>query len=65
MPPLPSAVLHKPTLYVELDRRVDLPLLQSKFRHVSAVGSLTRKNGSDAGATYRLFLASDPVAPLL
>lgn len=65
LPPLPSAVLQKPTLYVELDRRVDLPLLQSKFRHVSAVGSLTRKNGSDAGATYRLFLASDPVAPLL
>jgi 4-amino-4-deoxy-L-arabinose transferase-like glycosyltransferase len=65
LPPLSPAVLQKPVLYVELDRRVDLPLLKSKFRNVMEVGTLTRKNGSAAGATYRLFLASDPPAPPL
>jgi hypothetical protein len=65
LPPLSPAVLQKPVLYVELDRRVDLPLLKSKFRNVTEVGTLTRKNGSAAGATYRLFLASDPPAPPL
>lgn len=65
LPPLPPALLQKPVLYVELDRRVDLPLLKSKFRHVTEVGTLTRKNGGAAGATYRLFLASDPPAPPL
>ncbi|AGK58368.1 hypothetical protein HYPDE_33478 [Hyphomicrobium denitrificans 1NES1] len=65
LPPLPPALLQKPVLYVELQRRVDLPLLKSKFRNVAEVGTLTRKNGTPAGATYRLFLASDPLAPPL
>jgi hypothetical protein len=59
LPPLPQVLLVKPALYVELDRRVDLPLLRAKFRSVVAVGSLIRDNGGD-GATYRLFLLSDP-----
>jgi 4-amino-4-deoxy-L-arabinose transferase-like glycosyltransferase len=63
LPPLPAALLQKPALYVELDRRVDLPLLRSKFRKVTALGTLTRENGSPAGATYRLFLVSDPPVP--
>ncbi|MFA7307713.1 MAG: glycosyltransferase family 39 protein [Hyphomicrobium sp.] len=65
LPPISSEVLHKPVLYVELDRRVDLPLLKSKFRTVTELGTLTRSNGSANGATYRLFLASDPIAPPL
>jgi 4-amino-4-deoxy-L-arabinose transferase-like glycosyltransferase len=65
LPPLSPALLQKPALYVELDRRVDLALLKSKFRNVAALGSLTRENGSPTGATYRLFIASDPVAPPL
>jgi 4-amino-4-deoxy-L-arabinose transferase-like glycosyltransferase len=59
LPALPQFLLAKPALYVELDRRVDLPLLRAKFRSVVPVGSLIRANGSD-GATYRLFLLSDP-----
>lgn len=65
LPPISSEVLRKPVLYVELDRRVDLPLLKSKFRTVTELGTLTRSNGSATGATYRLFLASDPIAPPL
>jgi 4-amino-4-deoxy-L-arabinose transferase-like glycosyltransferase len=65
LPPISSEVLRKPALYVELDRRVDLPLLKSKFRTVKELGALTRANGSDRGATYRLFLVSDPIAPPL
>jgi len=65
LPPLPSAVLQTPALYVELDRRVDLSLLKSKFRNVTAIGTLQRDNGSATGATYQMFLASDPIAPLL
>lgn len=63
LPPLPSAVLQKPALYVELDRRVDLALLKSKFRNVKEIGTLTRNNGLPGGATYRLFLVSDPPTP--
>ena len=65
LPPLSPAVLQKPALYVELDRRVDLPLLNSKFRNVTALGTLTRQNGSATGATYRVFVVSDPAAPPL
>ncbi|HEY8194677.1 MAG TPA: glycosyltransferase family 39 protein [Hyphomicrobium sp.] len=65
LPPLPAALLQKPALYVELERRVDLPLLRSKFRKVRELGTLKRENGSAAGATYRLFLASDPPVPPL
>jgi hypothetical protein len=57
--------MQKPALYVELERRVDLPLLKSKFRNVRDLGTLKRENGSASGATYRLFLASDPPVPPL
>ena len=63
LPPLPPGLLEQPALYVELDYRVDLPLLQSKFGSVTPLGSLTRRNGSAAGATYLLFLVSDPPEP--
>lgn len=64
LPPLPPALLAKPALYVELDRRVDLALLRSKFRNIVPLGPLMRDNGRESGATYRLFLVSDPIAPL-
>jgi hypothetical protein len=65
LPPLPAALLQRPALYVELQRRVDLGLLKSKFRKVTALGTLKRKNGSTDGATYVLYLVSDPPAPPL
>lgn len=65
LPPLSSDILQKPALYVELERRVDVDLLKSKFRSVTALGSLTRENRSATGATYKLFLVADPVAPPL
>lgn len=65
LPPLSSDTLRKPALYVELDRRVDLDLLKSKFRTVTALGSLARTNGSATGAIYKVYLVSDPVAPPL
>lgn len=65
LPPLNASLLEKPALYVELERRVDLPLMKQKFRKVEQVGTLTRANGSPAGATYVLYLLSDPPAPPL
>ena len=65
LPPLSASLLEKPALYVELERRVDLPLMQRKFRKVEPLGTLTRANGSPGGATYVLYLLSDPPAPPL
>jgi 4-amino-4-deoxy-L-arabinose transferase-like glycosyltransferase len=63
LPRIPAATLRKPALYVELDRRIDLALLKSKFRGVKKVGTLTRANGLPGGATYQLYLAADPRVP--
>jgi 4-amino-4-deoxy-L-arabinose transferase-like glycosyltransferase len=60
LPPLPDAVLAKPALYVELERRVDMRLLNSKFKTIRKVGTLVRKNGS-GDATYVMYLVSDPI----
>lgn len=65
LPPLPPSLLTRPALYVELERRIDLPLLHQKFRKVEQVGTLKRDNGSTDGATYVLFLVSDPSVPPL
>ncbi len=65
LPPLPSDMLSKPALYVELERRLDLPLLHEKFRKIEQIGTLKRDNGSATGATYVLFLVSDPIGPPL
>jgi hypothetical protein len=65
LPPLPASVLAKPALYVELERRVDLPLLREKFRKIEPLGTLKRANGSPNGATYAVYLLSDPPAPPL
>jgi hypothetical protein len=65
LPPLADSLLAKPALYVELDRRVDLPLLQKKFAKIEKIGTLTRDNGSPNGATYVLYRVSDPLAPPL
>ncbi|WP_414462239.1 ArnT family glycosyltransferase [Hyphomicrobium sp. DY-1] len=64
LPSLPETVVNRPALYVELERRVDLPLLKSKFGKIEKIGTLTRHNGS-GGATYVLYLVSDPIAPPL
>jgi 4-amino-4-deoxy-L-arabinose transferase-like glycosyltransferase len=65
LPPMPASLLAKPALYVELERRVDLPLLHEKFRKIEQIGTLKRNNRSADGATYVLFLVSDPPAPPL
>jgi 4-amino-4-deoxy-L-arabinose transferase-like glycosyltransferase len=65
LPPMPASLLAKPALYVELERRVDLPLLHEKFRKIVQIATLKRDNGSANGATYVLFLVSDPPAPPL
>ncbi|MBS0234616.1 MAG: glycosyltransferase family 39 protein [Proteobacteria bacterium] len=65
LPPLPDSLLKKPALYVELQRRVQLPLLRQKFRKVEAVGTVKRANGTPEGATYEMYLVSNPVAPPL
>lgn len=65
LPPMPASLLAKPALYVELERRVDLPLLHEKFRKIEQIATLKRENGSANGATYVLFLVSDPPAPPL
>jgi len=62
LPPLPDELLKQPALYVELERRVDLPLLQEKFRKIVPLGDLKRANGSAGGATYKVFLVADPPA---
>ncbi|MBS0250756.1 MAG: glycosyltransferase family 39 protein, partial [Proteobacteria bacterium] len=65
LPPLPDAVVNKPALYVELERRVDLRLLKAKFGKIEKLGTLTRHNDVGDGATYVLYLVSDPIAPPL
>lgn len=65
LPPLPETVVKRPALYVELERRVDPHLLKSKFGKIEKVGTLTRHNGVGDGATYVLYLVSDPIAPPL
>jgi 4-amino-4-deoxy-L-arabinose transferase-like glycosyltransferase len=65
LPPLPDAVLAKPALYVELERRVDLPLLRKKFGSIEKIGTIKRDNGSADGATYVLYLVSAPISPPL
>jgi len=65
LPPPPAELLQKPTLYVELERRADRTLLRNKFRNVVSLGTLKRDNGIVGGATYAVFLASDPPEPPL
>ncbi|WP_052699390.1 glycosyltransferase family 39 protein [Hyphomicrobium sp. 99] len=65
LPPLAPSLLEKPALYVELERRVDLPLMKQKFRKIEPLGTLTRANGTPGGATYVLYLLSDPPTPPL
>lgn len=65
LPPLPESLVDKPALYVELQRRVQLPLLQRKFRKIKEVGTVKRANGAPGGATYVMYLVSDPIAPPL
>ena len=60
-----ATLLAQPALYVELARRVDMPLLKQKYRKIEPLGTLTRANGSAKGATYVLYLLSDPPAPPL
>lgn len=61
LPPLSDGLLARPALYVELRRRVQLPLLREKFRNVREVGEVKRRNGIGDGATYVMYLVSDPV----
>ena len=65
LPPLSPELLKQPALYVELKRRVasDLGMVKEKYRKVTALGSLTRENGSATGAVYELYLLSDPPQP--
>lgn len=65
LPQLPDAVINRPALYIELERRVDLPLLKRKFGKIEKIGTLRRDNGIPGGATYVLYLVSDPIAPPL
>ncbi len=65
LPPPPDALLNRPALYVELQRRVDLPLLRKKFRSIQEIGTLQRDNGIANGATYVMYLVSDPLEPPL
>ena len=65
LPPPSETVVNRPALYVELARRVDLPLLRKKFGSIRKIGTLTRSNGAPGGATYVLYLVSNPIAPPL
>jgi 4-amino-4-deoxy-L-arabinose transferase-like glycosyltransferase len=65
LPPLPPELLKQPVLYIELKRRIDrdLPMVKEKYRNITALGSLTRDNGTATGAVYELYLLSDPPQP--
>ena len=65
LPALAPGLVAKPALYVELQRRIDPELLKDKFGKVVPLGSLTRVNGTKDGATYQLFLVTDPPVPPL
>ena len=63
LPPVEAELSMQPALYVELERRVDLPLLQKKFSKIVPLGSLKRDNGTREAANYLMFLVSDPAKP--
>ena len=65
LPAPDPAILQAPGLYVELDRRVDLGLLQRHFRVVTALAPLTRMSGGVAIATYGVYRIADPVGVVL
>jgi hypothetical protein len=65
LPPVPASVLQCPALYVELERRASPSLLRDRFRSVSFITNVVRKNRGTPLATYPVYLAADPIAESL
>jgi 4-amino-4-deoxy-L-arabinose transferase-like glycosyltransferase len=65
LPPVPASVLQCPALYIELERRASPPLLQERFRSVSFITNVVRKNRGTPLATYPVYLVADPIAESL
>lgn len=62
--PSPSqALLNQPALYVELTRRVQLPLLRRAFASVTEQSPILRADGR-GGVPYSVFVVSGPVGSL-
>jgi hypothetical protein len=58
LPPIDSALLRCPALYVELDRRAAVGLLEQRFGSVAELDSVTRSYAGVPLATYAVYLAT-------
>lgn len=50
----------QPALYVEIERRVSLPLLRQRFRQVVPLGTLERREGGQVLRVYAVYLLAEP-----
>src|SRR5262249_20075061 len=60
LPAVDDAVLACPALYVELDRRSSVPLLNERFRSVSFKETIVRSYQGTEIAAYPVYLVADP-----
>jgi 4-amino-4-deoxy-L-arabinose transferase-like glycosyltransferase len=65
LPPPDSALIASPALFVDLERRKDLPMLRKRFASVTALGGLSRSYRDQTLARYALYLLADPVGSVL
>jgi hypothetical protein len=65
LPPLDKALLASPAIYVGLARRQQPSMLIERFAFVKPLGNLVRSDRGVPIATYALYLAADPMGPLL
>ncbi len=65
LPPPDKALLQRPALYVELERREQPDLLRERFGSVIPVGRLVRRDGAMPVATFIVYRIADPHGPTL
>ena len=65
LPPVSPDATQGPALYVELERRADLAMLNRRFRSVVDLGTLTRADSGGPIARYVVVLAAGPTRPPL
>lgn len=65
LPPPNQGLLQSPALYVELERRERPDLLRERFRSVTRLGNLVRRDGALPVATLCVYRVADPLEPTL
>lgn len=65
LPEPPAALLTRPALYVELERRVQPAWLSRRFASVTRIGRVERRYAGTLIASYDVYRLADPIAPVL